>query len=366
MRREAAFLLLAVVSLLGSMATATAREAPAAGTQRGREVPWRARRDELEAMASKERIRLGPPWWLSYRVLGYGGAGSFLMQVGRLPVRPGRSGAGVLPSTQASTTFEMSNTDELRKAIRRAVDAYTAYLPALDRQRKTMTATRPRGQRPTRAQAEAAMAAAEEASRAVRYAEADVQLLLAHAWLGAAADRLGIEESKAAAAETQRSLARCLALRPRIAEIDQEVVKEAYAIRSGLVRVITELRQQEQDARFFGGKPAKVDEAPPVSGGRPHMGVDAKDLAPEEAARLKLKVKTGVIVTYVRNDSPAAVAGLVKDDVIQAVDGTPLKSRQALKGAIAGRKPGDVLALTILRGEQELALKVKLGGIGAR
>jgi S1-C subfamily serine protease len=60
----------------------------------------------------------------------------------------------------------------------------------------------------------------------------------------------------------------------------------------------------------------------------------------------------GAVVLTVTEDSPASAAGLEPGDVIQAVDGESLDSQQALIDAIAGREPGDEIALTIGRPDQ--------------
>ncbi len=94
---------------------------------------------------------------------------------------------------------------------------------------------------------------------------------------------------------------------------------------------------------------------------KPYMGFDAQDLLPDVAEHLKLKAKSGVLVTDVRPGSPAAVAGIAKNDVIQSFDGHEVKDFKDLKKAFAGKKPGDMIAITVLRGEKKVEFNVKLG-----
>ena len=94
---------------------------------------------------------------------------------------------------------------------------------------------------------------------------------------------------------------------------------------------------------------------------KPFMGFDAQDLLPDVAAHLKLAAKTGVLVTDVRPGSPAAVAGMAKNDVIQALDDHEIKDFKDLKEAFAGKKPGDEIVVTVMRGDKKLVLTVKLG-----
>jgi membrane-associated protease RseP (regulator of RpoE activity) len=70
----------------------------------------------------------------------------------------------------------------------------------------------------------------------------------------------------------------------------------------------------------------------------------------------------GVVVTLVVEGSPADDAGLREGDVITAIDGEPLTNPQQLSDAIAGRRPGDWVTLSVLRsGDRELEIEVRLG-----
>jgi S1-C subfamily serine protease len=74
-------------------------------------------------------------------------------------------------------------------------------------------------------------------------------------------------------------------------------------------------------------------------------------------------LQQGAIIRDVTADSPASAAGLQRGDVITAIDGEPVESPQSLTEAIAERKPGDRITLTIYRqsDEQEIEVNVTLG-----
>ena len=74
-------------------------------------------------------------------------------------------------------------------------------------------------------------------------------------------------------------------------------------------------------------------------------------------------VQQGAVIRQVTDQGPAATAGLQEGDLITAVDGKPLDDPQALPNAVAGRKPGDPLKLTVHRSGQADAreVEVKLG-----
>ncbi|MBM4038068.1 MAG: tetratricopeptide repeat protein [Planctomycetes bacterium] len=92
----------------------------------------------------------------------------------------------------------------------------------------------------------------------------------------------------------------------------------------------------------------------------PYLGFDGHDLDPGLAGLLQLKAKSGVLVTDVREGSPAALAGVVKKDVVVALDGAAVKSFQALKQALAAKKPADAATLTLQRGDEKVDVKVTL------
>lgn len=71
----------------------------------------------------------------------------------------------------------------------------------------------------------------------------------------------------------------------------------------------------------------------------------------------------GAIVVQVAEDSPAAAAGIRQGDIITAIDGGPVDSPDAVREAVAAKKPGDTLALTVQRsGEaEEMEITATLG-----
>jgi S1-C subfamily serine protease len=70
---------------------------------------------------------------------------------------------------------------------------------------------------------------------------------------------------------------------------------------------------------------------------------------------------SGVIVQEVVEGSPAADAGLQPEDLITAVDSESLSDPMSFRDLIAGKNPGEVVSLTIIREEEELEIEVVLG-----
>jgi S1-C subfamily serine protease len=64
----------------------------------------------------------------------------------------------------------------------------------------------------------------------------------------------------------------------------------------------------------------------------------------------------GALVVEVSADSPAASAGLRAGDLVTAIDGTAVRGPSGFVAAIAARKPGEKVRLTIQRGSRTLTV----------
>ena len=79
------------------------------------------------------------------------------------------------------------------------------------------------------------------------------------------------------------------------------------------------------------------------------LGAVTATLTPEEARRQDIRATRGALVVRVFRDSPAAAAGLRPGDVITAVEGKPVDSREAFSTFTATALAGRPLNLTIHR-----------------
>ena len=95
----------------------------------------------------------------------------------------------------------------------------------------------------------------------------------------------------------------------------------------------------------------------------PFLGIRNADLTPEIAEQFGLSDQSGVIVVEVEPGSPAADAGLRREDVITALDSNGIGSSGDLLGALRDYRPGDTVSLTVLRGGAgaEETVEVELG-----
>ena len=89
-------------------------------------------------------------------------------------------------------------------------------------------------------------------------------------------------------------------------------------------------------------------------GGRPRLTGTFLGVLSEDHAQ-------GALVIEVREDTPAARAGLKKDDIIQKVNDIQIKSARSLTDEIRKFKPNSKVRITLLRKGKDKVLEVKLG-----
>ncbi len=108
-----------------------------------------------------------------------------------------------------------------------------------------------------------------------------------------------------------------------------------------------------------GKRSEKIAEAETETSKAPEeMGFEVQELTPELAKRLGLKVKKGILVVSVEQDSPAYDAGLRKNDVIVEVNRKKVTSLEAFEAALSKKSEGGYLFL-IRRGDGALYIVVK-------
>lgn len=92
------------------------------------------------------------------------------------------------------------------------------------------------------------------------------------------------------------------------------------------------------------------------------LGINLQEVTPQMATRLGLKPDIeGVLIAAVEANSPAARGGLRQGDVIVAVDGRRIDQVRDIPRAIAARRPGTRVTLTLLRRGGEVEVPVTTG-----
>jgi S1-C subfamily serine protease len=113
---------------------------------------------------------------------------------------------------------------------------------------------------------------------------------------------------------------------------------------------------------------------------RPKLGASVVWVAGDYADALRLPTQGGLLIQEVDPDSPASRAGLrggrqevqignaqvlVGGDLIMSIDGQPVDRDDAISRALARKRSGDTLELTIFRNGRTTNVRVKLGDEGA-
>ena len=108
---------------------------------------------------------------------------------------------------------------------------------------------------------------------------------------------------------------------------------------------------------------------------RPRLGVSVVPISGDYADALNLPTQGGLLIQEVEPGSAAARAGLrggretvqignvqvvVGGDLITAIDGKPIEQDDAISRALARKRTGDILELTIFRGGRTTIVRVKL------
>ncbi len=96
------------------------------------------------------------------------------------------------------------------------------------------------------------------------------------------------------------------------------------------------------------------------------LGLRIHPTTTEPARTPALRRLGGAVVTQVISDGPAAHSGLQKGDVIVDFDGKPIRRPEELARLAARGPVGHDVRLRLLRGEEELAVTIKLGELPAR
>src|SRR5581483_10494377 len=94
---------------------------------------------------------------------------------------------------------------------------------------------------------------------------------------------------------------------------------------------------------------------------QPFLGIATVSLTPGIQRQLGLDTTKGAVVASVTPGSGAEQAGLAQGDVITKIDGKDVASADDVTAAVADRKPGDTIDITIDRNGQTRTLSAKIG-----
>lgn len=122
-------------------------------------------------------------------------------------------------------------------------------------------------------------------------------------------------------------------------------------------RIIREIDARDDRLTFVrSAAPPAVAGARATQGSNVYLGSIPDMAAPEDVKGLRL--------TGIRAGSPADSAGLKAGDIVVAFAGKPVTDLQTYSDALYSQKPGDEVEVVVLRGTEQLRLKVRLGRRG--
>lgn len=96
---------------------------------------------------------------------------------------------------------------------------------------------------------------------------------------------------------------------------------------------------------------------------RGYLGVLLRDLAPSDAAELKVPDGRGAFIDDVDPEGPADRAGLKPGDVVVKLDGQPIADFASLRNRTAGTPIGSVVPLEYIRGGKPATARVTIGAL---
>jgi serine protease Do len=91
------------------------------------------------------------------------------------------------------------------------------------------------------------------------------------------------------------------------------------------------------------------------------LGVAVDDVTPDQVKQLKLPADSGVVVSEVQDDSPAAKGGLQKGDVVTKFDGDRVVGMLQFQRLVRETPPGRTVQLSAWRAGRSQTLSIQIG-----
>jgi len=91
-----------------------------------------------------------------------------------------------------------------------------------------------------------------------------------------------------------------------------------------------------------------------------YLGVDVRDVAPDQVSVLKLRDARGAEIIMIDHDAPAGKCGLREHDVILQMNGTAIEGRDQVRKMLHDMTPGKALQLVISRDGQQMTINTQM------
>jgi len=100
--------------------------------------------------------------------------------------------------------------------------------------------------------------------------------------------------------------------------------------------------------------------AAPVRVAQGYLGVDVRDVPPEQMGALKLKESRGAEIVLVDHDAPAGKVGLHEHDVILQMNGQAIEGQDQLRRMLHESPPGRTVVLLVSRDGQQITITTQM------
>lgn len=91
-----------------------------------------------------------------------------------------------------------------------------------------------------------------------------------------------------------------------------------------------------------------------------YLGVDVRDIAPDQVSVLKLRDAHGAEIVMIDHDAPAGKCGLREHDVILQMNGMAIEGREQVRKMLHDMMPGKALQLVISRDGQQMTINTQM------
>ncbi len=183
--------------------------------------------------------------------------------------------------------------------------------------------------------------------------------LLAQVGHGSPADKAGLKSGDVVVKVNNQSIATAGELTRSVAAFAPGSRITLETIRDGKTRSSTvKLGQRPDDDKLLADARGEEESGP---AGQPDaLGIAVQSLRPEQAEAMGLSAGEGVVVASVRNDGPAAQAGVEPGDVVLEVNRHKIHSVGDYQQAVAKVRTGEMALLRLQRQQSSIYVAVRI------
>jgi serine protease Do len=96
---------------------------------------------------------------------------------------------------------------------------------------------------------------------------------------------------------------------------------------------------------------------------RPYPGIRWVNLTPSLAARYHLPTERGIFITEIDPQGPAEAAGLLRGDIVTALNGEPIDAEHPFRNILFQYEPGNTIEITFIRESSSFMTDLTLGSM---